>query len=377
MFKTTALESKFDVRTITHDLAAPVAYTSGGVDYTLHENQRHVGICTAISLIQNIKQATGFDGSADFQYLLQKKFFDGNWTEGSSIFNALKANLKYGTLASSYWTHTIEADRDLPYSQYSEKLMSIPDYEINRLLTLCQKKLTGYAQVDISTKENVAHAIDSSKAGILCRYTVTNRWWQDKTGINTWDPIYIDPLDPTGTVVGGHAITASGYDYTNGNKNILANTWGDSWDVKGNAHVNYDNYKMTEAWIPYFDLVPQPKVLSSFEIFMMALKAYQISKGINDFANEMNPANIMLGNKTLSAIATDRKNYQYKPINTTVNMNIIKSKTTWLAVIVFVINALTYAQGLPLSPTQLEGINALLGILVFVNRHFLPSSSQV
>lgn len=55
-------------------------------------------------------------------------------------------------------------------------------------------------------------------------------------------------------------------------------------------------------------------------------------------------------------------------------MNYLKSKTTWLAVLIFAINALTYASQLPLSPTQLEVVNLVLGLLVFVNRHFLPSS---
>ena len=56
-------------------------------------------------------------------------------------------------------------------------------------------------------------------------------------------------------------------------------------------------------------------------------------------------------------------------------MQFLRSKTTWLAVLVFAINALSYASALPLTPTQLEGINAVLGLLVFVNRHFLPSTA--
>lgn len=53
----------------------------------------------------------------------------------------------------------------------------------------------------------------------------------------------------------------------------------------------------------------------------------------------------------------------------------LKSKTTWLAILVVLINCLSYAQQLPLNENQLEGINLLLGVLVFINRHFLPSSS--
>lgn len=54
-------------------------------------------------------------------------------------------------------------------------------------------------------------------------------------------------------------------------------------------------------------------------------------------------------------------------------MTYLKSKTTWLAVILFAINGLTMASQLPLTGTQLELVNLVLGALVFVNRHYLRS----
>jgi len=66
-------------------LATPLI--KGGFNYLPTDilDQKNVGICTAISHIQNRNKANGKTYSADFQYLLQKKFYDMNWTEGSSF----------------------------------------------------------------------------------------------------------------------------------------------------------------------------------------------------------------------------------------------------------------------------------------------------
>lgn len=52
-------------------------------------------------------------------------------------------------------------------------------------------------------------------------------------------------------------------------------------------------------------------------------------------------------------------------------MQYLKSKTTWLSVLLLAINALSFAQTLPLTQTQLEGVNAILAVLVFINRHYV------
>src|SRR3990167_1720183 len=97
-----AQDSPIDKRTIKHsDLAMVVApLIKGGYDYFPSEisHQRNVGICTAISLTQNRERANNKKYSPDFQYLLQKKYIDQNWTEGSSIFSALKVGKTYGFL---------------------------------------------------------------------------------------------------------------------------------------------------------------------------------------------------------------------------------------------------------------------------------------
>ena len=244
---TGAYESQKDSRTVKHeDVAFAVApLITGGIDYLADDilNQASVGICTAISLIQNRNKANGKVYSADFQYLLQKKYYDGNWTEGSSIFNALKVGKNYGFLPESLWTHTTQVDRTLPYSQYIEKLQAIPDAEVQRLLGLCVDKIAGYASVDVTDPQAIALAVNNSDAGILCMYYVGAEWWTP-----SWQTKDIDPLRPPQTIVSGHAINLSKFDYTEHTMQKLANTWSSLWDLQGSADINWDNYKMREAW---------------------------------------------------------------------------------------------------------------------------------
>jgi len=238
-----------DNRTISHsDLATatPELFVSGGYEYTINEveHQHMVGICTAISLIQNREKANGKKYSPEFQYLLQKTLYDMNWVEGSSIFNALKVGKSIGFLPAESWIHTTEQDRYLPYDQYIAKLQAIPSAEIERLKSLCIDKIAGYASVDVSDPQSIARAIVASESGILCRYGCQKNWWTP-----SWLARDIDPLR-NGIETSGHAINMCSFDYSKGsNMQMLANTWGVTWCLNGSAHINWDNYKMTEAWI--------------------------------------------------------------------------------------------------------------------------------
>lgn len=249
---TGADESAIDSRTIVFDTAmvgSPLL--KGGVSYetTDIEHQHSVGICTAISLTQNRSKETGKKYSADFQYLLQKKYYDAGWFEGSSILNALKVGKKYGFLPATLWTWTTEADRSISYDKYIAKLQAIPDSEIQRLIGLCVDKIAGYAQINVQDPQAIATAINGSKAGILCRYNTGVEWYTNIFGVITWSPAGINPLRAPAVVTSGHAITMSSFDYTNGSMQVLANTWGTDWCKKGCADIDWSNYKMTEAWL--------------------------------------------------------------------------------------------------------------------------------
>ncbi len=254
-------ESKYDSRTSNYSTQVSASLGAGGVHYEPYEidHQHNVGICTAISLTQNAQKYTGLKFSPDFQYLIQKKFYDLDWYEGSSIFNALRAGKNQGFLLAEYFPYITEADRNLSYQDYIKKLKAIPDAEIERLLKLVQHKLSGYQFVDVSDPQLIAKAITDSKTGILCRFTVGNEWWTDASGKPSWTASLIDPIRPPKKAVSGHAIIGSYFDFTGSFTTTHANTWGPTWCDQGSCHIVWSDYKMTEAWIPYYDFTPPIK----------------------------------------------------------------------------------------------------------------------
>ncbi len=299
---TGAHESINDPRTVKHEeiAFAGAPLVKGGVIYTAdeHEHQHRVGICTGISRVQLRQRQTGKKYSPDFQYLLQKKYIDLDWNEGSSVFSSCKVAYTYGFLPEDLWSHTTEADRYLPYSQYIAKLQAIPDLEIKRLKKLCVDKIAGYARVKVNNAQSVAKAIIDSpqQAGILCRYGCQKNWWTP-----SWDAKDINPLrnDPE---TSGHAIINSFFDYSTGKSmQKLANTWGKVWCLEGNADINFDNYPMTEA---YVDLLDTP-VINPHPLTKKGDKG-PVVKELQGILNEKTSFILKIdgdfGNKTLLAV---------------------------------------------------------------------------
>ncbi len=241
-----ALPSKYDPRTIKHKVTMTGLLVSGGHKYTKSdiEHQHGVGICTAAHIVQERQKVNGRKYSLDFHYLLQKKFYDKNWYEGSSIFSGLKVGKNYGFLPRELFTWVTESDRFLPYADYIAKLKAIPDEEITRLIGLCVDKIPGYAQVNVTDPQAIAKAIVDSQAGILCRYDVGIEWYTP-----SWKTKDINPMRAPKIATSGHAIDMSEFDYSDGTMQVLPNTWGTGWNRDGQGDINWDNYKPTEAWI--------------------------------------------------------------------------------------------------------------------------------
>lgn len=300
VFGTGAKESPKDPRTVVHHdiVMAGTPLTKGGIPYTKPdiENQHRVGICTAISLTQNRARANGKKYSADFQYLLQKKYYDLNWTEGSSIFSALKVGKNFGFLPASEWHWTSEDDRDNSYADYIALLKAVPQPEIQRLIGLCVDKIAGYAEVDILDTQKLARAISDSEAGILCMYRVGEEWYTP-----SWMTADIDPLRPPKTVISGHAIGMIEYDYTKNYMQRLANTWGTAWNREGQATVNYGNYRMREAWtvLPTAPVIPPFKFNNNLWFGLTSLDVKELQKRLG-FDLTMQTG--FFGLKTLGAV---------------------------------------------------------------------------
>lgn len=250
-YSTGADKSPYDIRTFTYDKADDTAIpNTGGVKYSPKdiEDQHRVGICTAIAVTMNAHKVTGIDFSDDFQYLCQKKFYDLNWREGSSAFHALKVAKNIGLLKQSDWTHTTIEDRKLSYTEYIKKLQAIPDEEIERLKVLAKEyQIAAYARVPV-TRDNLAIAINESKAGIITRFVVGREWYNHP----------IEPLRRALNPISGHIVTTSNY---SGGSFRIANSWGAGWADKGTAYYLLSNNAPTEAWRMWFKEVVPPVIV--------------------------------------------------------------------------------------------------------------------
>lgn len=253
---TGAFPSPFDPRTVkfgdfgtTEETPEPLV--KGGKPYFPNDldDQSKVGICTSIHETQQRTKVTGRLYSPDFFYLVQKKYIDGNWDEGSSILSALKVAKNFGFLPRNLWTVTTYADRQVGYAHYIKKLQSVPDTEVLRLLNLCVDKIAGYAMVNVASSQALARAIEASEGGVSFRYSTGASWYTDVNGKRSWLAKDIDPIRYPTPVTSGHAITGSEYDFSKTSMFKHPNTWGRVWDLEGQCHIDYSNYKPTECWI--------------------------------------------------------------------------------------------------------------------------------
>jgi hypothetical protein len=246
-YPTGADESPYDIRTFTYsgDKATTAPYEVGeswaGTEYI--EDQYKVGICTAISTTMKARQHFKMDFSDDFQYLLQKKFIDKNWNEGSSAFSACKAGHTYGFLPASEWAHTTIDDRKLSYTKYIKKLQSIPDAEIARLILIASKyKIAAYAKITNHT-DAMAAAI-AENGSVISRFVIGKEWWTRP----------IEPLRASKAPISGHLVNIT---KRHGDSYRIANSWGTDWADGGTAYGLYSKYAPTEMWQVWFADIPK------------------------------------------------------------------------------------------------------------------------
>ncbi len=249
---TGAFPSPYDARIFTYaprlDLATTISLYEGGELWSKEyiDDQHRVGICTSISLTMKAKRYFGIDFSPDFQYLLQKKFLDKNWTEGSSAYHAILAGYKYGLLPREHFDKWVtENDRELSYSKYIKKLQAIPDEEINRLLEIAkQYKVSAFAQTPINRDAMAAATLKCD--GLLVRFEIDESWY-------TGNMKGKDKLSKHTKASSGHIINDVRF---SGSSRRVINSWGVDWANYGTAYYLYNEMRPTEAWSVWFGEYP-------------------------------------------------------------------------------------------------------------------------
>lgn len=275
--------------------------------------QNKVGICTAIAITQQAQKKYNKKYSSTFQYLIQKKMYDGAWYEGSSGQSALWVANKYGFLPYEILPDLQDSNNSITYSEYVSILESYTQEQINSWIAQCENKISGYASVNTNDYQALAQGILDSETGLYCTTTVTHDWYTNSQGVADWSFEGLCPLSKKLNVAGGHAITIDSFDSTSFNGITWANTWSEQWCWKTNysnggiAISNYNTVKPNQAWIIYWDKVPvKPNTQFIFNKdlrYGMAnndVKELQIRLGVQ-------PQTGYFGNLTLNAVIKYQK----------------------------------------------------------------------
>lgn len=266
---TGAFPSPFDIRTFKYPPAqsvfakAPEAPRVAGKRWEAqyHFDQHSIGTCTATATAQLGSKLYGQEFSDDFQYLMQKKYYDVplypnlGWGEGSSAFHAIRVAREIGFLPKHHWTHTTEKDKKGTYAAYIKKLQAIPEEEIERLKGIAMLyKIKAFAGTSGVDRDTLARAIDESEAGLIVRFDLGREWYYGRNGKRTNDKEQLEPLRPPKKVISGHMVVMTN---TVGDSFRISNTWGQDWCDEGTAYHLHREYRPTEAWIIWKGDVPK------------------------------------------------------------------------------------------------------------------------
>lgn len=226
------------------------------IDYAHpHYNQKSIGICTAIDLIDMAEKIFGRKFSSRFQYANQKQKYDFNTREGSSILNACKVGYSIGFLPIEFDLDGNNVDKT--HADFINKTYTAEQYgEAGKY------KLTGYAKVALDPL-NFAIALQRSKYGLMLRMDVGDNFYRP-----SWDKNDLEPLRAPNPITSGHSIKCIEHVGLNNKlKGTLRNTWGGFgnpttssgliWCDDGNIKYIYETQKpyITEAYMVTIDPV--------------------------------------------------------------------------------------------------------------------------
>lgn len=222
---------------LSFTFAPPVKFDAGYSNIPV-EMQNKNGICTAEAagtLIERYRN-DGKRVSRKFLYMAGKKFIDGNITEGSSIKTMLQAAYKYGIM----FEDEVPTDTTVPYEEFI-------NFDPTPFLSIASaRKIPGYISIPVNPS-SLINGIYSYN-GIAVRFDVGQEWWTDVNGNVTWEASKILPLRKPQNIVSGHAVVFDGYDFTNGFKTNIRNSWSTNWALNGDGYTYFEKYSPTEAW---------------------------------------------------------------------------------------------------------------------------------
>lgn len=232
-----------------------VPFQSFSIAYDSHLNQKTVGVCTAIDLVEMAEKEFGIKFSVDFTYW-GGKGYDGNVIEGSSNFSMLRHGYNVGFLPASMDPGCNNFD-----SGYADYLSRKKTYSAAQKAEAGKYKLSGYSRVADISPAGLASALQSSKYGLITMIQVGDNWYRP-----SWAKKDLELLKAP-NVTGGHSVKIVAHEGLDENAIFtFHNSWGDKdnptsgpglpiWCDDGDIKFRYSTQKpyLREAYVVYFD----------------------------------------------------------------------------------------------------------------------------
>lgn len=164
-------------------------------------------------------------------------YYDFKLTDGRDPLTVLKMAMKYGCAT----TATIPNDTSLSIAEYRNPAVLTQEV----FDEADQYKIPGYTPIALN-QESIRNAVRTYGASSLL-FQIGKELWTDIWGNPTYQQIYIDPLRPPKTIIGGHQMTDSGY---NVSLEHLINSWGQEWAENGEADYLWNEWSsyILEGW---------------------------------------------------------------------------------------------------------------------------------
>jgi C1A family cysteine protease len=236
--KASTLDSR-DFKFVSNSQIPDAYFSPLGAGYTTIQDQKKLGVCTMVSLVKYVEhlyfKKTGVYTrlSVRFAYTMMKNLIDADGNEGSSMRNALKTLMVYGTCKEEIYP----TDYTLSHSDFIS--MSIPNECFEQARNY---KIFSYYSVP-TDKSLVCGAIYNHDL-VYARYEVDKQWYSPTTLSKD-----ICPLRPPIGQGSGHAVLLSGYNIKDNYRTSILNSWGDKWASDGIGFTYFDNIRPTEAWV--------------------------------------------------------------------------------------------------------------------------------
>ena len=203
------------------------------------ENQGQLGSCTGHACTTALEIVTGSKQLSRMMAYYNGRLFEGTTKidAGAYLRDVIKGFIRYGVAPEVFWPYvTTEFARVPSAAAYKQGLQIIP-------------RVLSYQSIGslIEFKTALAHGLP-----VVFGFAVPQSFVSTETARTGWAQY----PSATDRIIGGHAVTAIGYDDTASTPYVwVRNSWGPNWGINGNFKMPYKWFEninqnlVSDCWV--------------------------------------------------------------------------------------------------------------------------------